>query len=71
MLARAGLLDDKVCTLHWENIPSFRETYPDIEVTDDLFEIDNNRFTCSGGFSFALAAGLAFGLGVWVAFFAT
>ena len=49
VLARAGLLDDKVCTLHWENIPSFRETYPDIEVTDDLFEIDGNRFTCSGG----------------------
>lgn len=49
LLARAGLLDGKVCTLHWENIPSFRETYPDIEVTDDLFEIDGNRFTCSGG----------------------
>ena len=49
VLARAGLLDDKICTLHWENIPSFRETYPDIEVTDDLFEIDGNRFTCSGG----------------------
>ena len=49
VLARAGLLDGKVCTLHWENIPSFRETYPEIEVTDDLFEIDGNRFTCSGG----------------------
>ncbi len=49
LLARAGLLDGRVCTLHWENIPSFRETYPDIEVTDDLFEIDGNRFTCSGG----------------------
>ncbi len=49
VLARAGLLDGKVCTLHWENIPSFRETYPDIDVTDDLFEIDGNRVTCSGG----------------------
>lgn len=49
LLARAGLLDGRVCTLHWENIPSFRETYPDIEVTDDLFKIDGNRFTCSGG----------------------
>ena len=49
VLARAGLLEGRVCTLHWENIPSFRETYPDIEVTDDLFEIDGNRFTCSGG----------------------
>jgi len=49
VLARAGLLEGKICTLHWENIPSFRETYPDIEVTDDLFQIDGNRFTCSGG----------------------
>tara|TARA_Y100001960_G_scaffold331804_1_gene430036 strand:- start:884 stop:1888 length:1005 start_codon:yes stop_codon:yes gene_type:complete len=49
ILARAGLLEGKTCTLHWENIPSFRETYTDIKVTDDLFQIDGNRFTCSGG----------------------
>ncbi len=49
VLARAGLLDDHVCTVHWENLPGFMEAFPDIEVTDDLFEIDRNRFTCSGG----------------------
>ncbi len=49
VLARAGLLDGYRCTIHWENIPGFVEEFPDIEVTTELFEIDRNRFTCSGG----------------------
>ncbi len=49
LLARAGLLDGYRCTIHWENIPGFVEEFPDIEVTSELFEIDRNRFTCSGG----------------------
>ena len=49
VLARAGLLDGHSCTIHWENLPGFREQFPDIEVSDDLFAIDRDRFTCSGG----------------------
>jgi len=49
LLARAGLLDGYRCTIHWENLASFAEEFPDIEVTSELFEIDRNRFTCSGG----------------------
>jgi transcriptional regulator GlxA family with amidase domain len=49
LLARAGLLDGHRCTLHWENLPAFREDFPDIEVQTDLFEVDRNRLTCSGG----------------------
>ncbi len=49
VLARAGLLDGYRVTLHWENLPSFAEEFPDIEVTGELFEIDRKRFTCSGG----------------------
>ena len=49
VLARAGLLDGHRCTIHWENLPGFIEEFPDIQVTADLFEIDRNRFTCSGG----------------------
>lgn len=49
VLARAGLLDGHRCTIHWENLPGFTEAFPEIEVTADLFEIDRNRFTCSGG----------------------
>lgn len=49
ILARAGLLDGYRCTIHWENLASFAEDFPDIDVTAELFEIDRNRFTCAGG----------------------
>jgi transcriptional regulator GlxA family with amidase domain len=49
LLARAGLLKGHKCTIHWENLPGFMEDFPDIEVTADLFEVDRNRLTCSGG----------------------
>lgn len=49
LLAEAGLLDGHHCTIHWENFPSFSEKFPDIQMTGSLFEVDRNRFTCSGG----------------------
>ena len=49
ILARAGLLDGYRCTIHWENLAGFAESFPHIEATSELFEIDRNRFTCSGG----------------------
>ena len=49
VLANAGLLDGHRCTLHWENLPGFMEDVPEIDVTADLFEVDRNRLTCSGG----------------------
>ena len=49
ILAEAGLLDGYKCTIHWENLSGFGEEFPEIEATDDLFEIDRNRFTCAGG----------------------
>ena len=49
LLARAGLLKGRKCTIHWENLPGFVEEFPEIEVTADLFEVDHNRLTCSGG----------------------
>jgi len=49
VLARAGLLDNRRCTIHWENLGGFTEEFPEIEVSSDLYEIDRDRFTCSGG----------------------
>ncbi|MCP3687190.1 MAG: GlxA family transcriptional regulator [Gammaproteobacteria bacterium] len=49
VLARAGLLDHCRCTIHWENIPVFKELYPHLDVAFSLYEIDQQRFTCSGG----------------------
>jgi transcriptional regulator GlxA family with amidase domain len=49
LLAKASLLDNCRCTIHWENIPVFKEIYPHLDVTFTLYEINNKRFTCSGG----------------------
>ncbi len=49
ILAQAGLLDGYVCTVHWENLSSLSERFPMLELTGQLFEIDRDRFTCSGG----------------------
>jgi transcriptional regulator GlxA family with amidase domain len=49
ILARAGLMDKAKCTLHWEGLPAFRETFPEIAVVNDLYVIDRNRCTASGG----------------------
>jgi AraC family transcriptional regulator, glycine betaine-responsive activator len=49
LLARAGLLHNRRCTIHWENLPGFVEEFPEIAVSADLFEVDGNRLTCSGG----------------------
>jgi len=49
ILAKAGLLDGYRCTIHWENIASTREEFPHLQITDDIYEIDRNRYTCAGG----------------------
>lgn len=49
ILARAGLLDGYRCTIHWNCLDGFQETFPDIDVRYELYEIDRHRFTSSGG----------------------
>lgn len=49
LLAEAGLLEGLQCTTHWENRPQFIEQWPTHKVTSDVFEIDQNIVTCSGG----------------------
>ena len=49
VLAQAGLLDGYRLTLHWEALEAFKESYPRLQVTQELFEIDRQRITCAGG----------------------
>jgi transcriptional regulator GlxA family with amidase domain len=49
VLAAAGLLDGRRCTIHWENRDSFEEDFPDIELTQNIYVIDGNRYTAAGG----------------------
>jgi transcriptional regulator GlxA family with amidase domain len=48
-LAEAGLLDGHEVTMHWESMSTFRERYPAIKISEQLFDIDKNRMTCAGG----------------------
>ncbi len=49
ILAQAGLLDGYRCTVHWSNLPGFKELYPGLDVSSELFEVDRDRLTCAGG----------------------
>ncbi len=50
-LARAGLLDGKRATIHWENQDSFSEEFEEVNLTKSVFVIDGNRLTTAGGTS--------------------
>jgi len=48
-LAKAGLLDGKRATIHWENQDSFAEEFEEVTLTRSVFVIDGNRITTAGG----------------------
>ena len=50
-LAKAGLLDGKKATIHWENQDSFLEEFQEVNLTKSVFVIDGNRITTAGGTS--------------------
>ena len=49
LLAKADLLNDRRSTIHWENLASTREQFPHLVISPELFEIDEDRYTCAGG----------------------
>lgn len=49
LLASADLIKHRRCTIHWENLPGFREAFPGLNVSAELFEVDDGLFTCAGG----------------------
>ncbi len=50
-MAKAGLLDGKRATIHWENHDSFAEEFDEVELTKSVFVVDGNRMTTAGGTS--------------------
>ena len=50
-VAKAGLLDGKRATIHWENHDSFIEEFDEVELTKSVFVVDGNRMTTAGGTS--------------------
>lgn len=50
-LAKAGLLDGKKATIHWENQDGFSEEFEDVKLTKSVYVMDGNRWTTAGGIS--------------------
>jgi AraC family carnitine catabolism transcriptional activator len=49
LLAEAGVLDGHRATCHWEGLPGFRESFPEVQVRQSLYEVDRRRMTSAGG----------------------
>lgn len=49
LLARAGMMNGYRCTTHWEDTENLVNEFHDIVVSSKVFEIDRDRYTCSGG----------------------
>ena len=48
-LARAGLLDGRRCTVHWEDRDRFAEAFPSVDVLEQLYVADRDLITAAGG----------------------
>ena len=49
VLAKAGLMEGKRATIHWENQAAFAEEFPETELSNLLYCVDEGIVTCAGG----------------------
>lgn len=49
LLAATGLLNGRKCSTHWAYYNEFRETYPEVEITDGSIITEENGIYSSGG----------------------
>lgn len=49
LLAEAHLLENRRCTIHWENLPVFQEHFSNVDVHTGLMESDGGIHSCAGG----------------------
>ena len=54
MLARAGLLEQRSATTHWEDIADLRQAFPAVKVVEGVRWVDEDRIVSSAG----IAAGM-------------
>jgi AraC family carnitine catabolism transcriptional activator len=47
--ARAGLLRDDVVTTHWSMMAGLAESFPKLQVVEQLYTVDGDVMTCAGG----------------------
>jgi transcriptional regulator GlxA family with amidase domain len=53
VLAATGLVDDKKCSIHWNDTDTFRTMFPQVNlVADQVITHEYGIYTCGGAFSF-------------------
>ena len=58
LLAKAGLLDGKTVTTHWEDTPDLRARFPKVSVVENQRWVDAGQIGTSGGISAGIAMSL-------------
>jgi transcriptional regulator GlxA family with amidase domain len=48
LVARAGLLEDRAATTHWEDMEDFAAAFPESDIRPDRYVIDGPAFTTGG-----------------------
>ncbi len=48
LMARAGLLDDRMATIHRDEITAFSEAFPSVDVVSERFVLQDDLATCGG-----------------------
>ncbi|WP_305986130.1 GlxA family transcriptional regulator [Roseibium sp. MMSF_3544] len=48
LLAKAGLLDGRRATIHWDEFTNFLEAFPAVDVVEDRYVIEEDLATCGG-----------------------
>lgn len=51
LLARAGLLKGHKLAMHFSYAPAFEEEFPELEMADQIFSLDDRMMSCAGSFS--------------------
>lgn len=51
VMAKAGLLDSKRVTIHWEKREAFMEEFPDVDLSEFTFTTKDDHFSSAGGTS--------------------
>jgi transcriptional regulator GlxA family with amidase domain len=58
LLAKAGLLDGKTATTHWEDIPDLRSAFPQVTVLEHRGYVDTGKIVTSAGISAGIGMSL-------------
>ena len=48
LMARAGLLEGRAATTHWEDLEDFQHAYPGVDVRADRYVVDGNLMSAGG-----------------------